>query len=216
MEGDYHKWKRLNTLKQNIRTLDRTVEKDILDGNLNAVAVSVMRQTGMRVGGDESIRGRLVKDCTFGVTTLRAKHAKITPQGTLILNFIGKKGVRHRHVINDKLLVESFGGLLREIRGNDPIFPYHVNNKSTMEYIRHTIGIPDIKNHDLRTYVANEIAVSEISSLPEPTSEKEYRKLRNSVGDVVADKLGNGRYHALNSYIDPALFDVWRKSGWTP
>lgn len=209
------KWKRLYTLKQNISILDNAISRDVGNGDLNAIVVLLMRQTGIRVGGNGSIRGRLVKDATYGATTLRAKHVRITPQNSLIIDFVGKKGVRHHHVIRDPLLVESLRLITNGRSGNDPLFT-GVSKKTTMEYMRRVLGLVDIKNHDLRTLVANDIAISTVKSLPYPNTEKEYRKLRNSVGEVVADTLGNGRYHALNSYIDPTVFDRWKQSGWTP
>jgi hypothetical protein len=42
-----------------------------------------------------------------------------------------------------------------------------------------------------------------------PASEKEYKRLRNQVGDTVASVLGNKRKQALDSYIDPTVFDAW-------
>lgn len=209
------KWKRVNVLHHNIKELDSVLKRDILRGNTDALVVRLMRQTGIRVGGKESIRGRLAKDVTYGATTLKAKHAKITPSGKLILDFIGKKGIRHHHTIEDPVIVGAFRKLLSSRSSNDPIFD-HVTSKSTMRYLRHALNLPYLKNHDLRTHIANDIAITEIKKLPLPKTEKEYRKLRNSVGEVVAQKLGNGRLHALNSYINPLVFSIWRRPGWNP
>lgn len=209
------KWERVNVLHRNMRKLDSILERDVVLGNMNAIAVRLMRHTGIRVGGNEAAEGRAIKDATYGATTLRAKHVKTSPSGTLILHFPGKKGVLHRHVIHDRFLIQAFHKLLHSRSGNDPLFD-SINNKSTMKYLREVLDVPNLKNHDLRTHIATDIAFAEIKKHPRPKTEKEYRKLRNLVGQVVSEKLGNGRYHALNSYINPVVFNNWRKPGWTP
>lgn len=200
------KWDRINFLKRNISKLDSILAHDIVLGNNDAVVVRLMRYTGIRVGGDESIRGRSIKNSTYGATTLRAKHFRMK-KGSILLDFVGKMGIRHQHLIKDPLLVGSIRKLLRNKSRNDPVFP-DVTNKTTMEYIRRALNF-QAKNHDLRTLLANDIAFREVSKFPLPTNEKEYRKFRNAVGQTVSEKLGNGRYHALNSYIDPSVFNSW-------
>ena len=209
------KWDRVKTLHQKILHLDKFLVDGIARGDLDCVVLYLMRRTGIRVGGNESIKGRLIKDATYGASTLRAKHAKIVPSGDLVIDFIGKKGVRHRHVIDDIFLIRAFKDLLRTRTGNDPLFQ-EVTNKSTMSYLRNVLQEPELKNHDLRTYIANAVAISEVKKHKPPKTEKEYRFLRNVVGQLVSEKLGNGRYHALNSYINPKVFDIWRRPGWSP
>ena len=68
---------------------------------------------------------------------------------------------------------------------------------------------------DFRTLKAYSIAKKEIDKRKGPApDEKTFAKWQKEVADVVANKLGNTRAVALNDYINPSLWDKWRKKEW--
>jgi len=66
------------------------------------------------------------------------------------------------------------------------------------------------KTKDFRTAKGTTAAVDLIKKMPRPKNEKEYKKAVKEVGKKVSEVLGNTPAVALQSYIDPAVFSVWR------
>jgi DNA topoisomerase IB len=207
------KYQRGKVLHRAMPRLDARLEADAAT-DLDAAVVRLMRLTGMRVGDESAIKGRLVKDATYGATTLRAKHARITEAGSVVLTFKGKGKVDQRYVLRDPILTEVFRQRLNGRSRNDPLFE-GVTKDTTQAYLRDATGLPDVKNHDLRTYVANTIALAEVRKRKRrPPTMADFKKMRFAVGEAVAKQLGNTRAMALSDYINPAVFDAWRREEW--
>ena len=74
-----------------------------------------------------------------------------------------------------------------------------------------------VKIKDFRSLKANTIARKIIDKKKGPAiTEKKFKKWQLMVADYVAKKLGNTRNVALNDYIDPSLWNKWRKPEWGP
>jgi DNA topoisomerase-1 len=182
--------------------LDR-VNRDIEAGN-NTEEAGVLRliaHTGFRVGGDANTGDVQA----FGATTLRPKH--VTIDGDVVrFDFPGKRGIRQQHEIKDAGIAADLQSRIDS--GNDRLF--QTNDSKVRAYL-HLIG-GDFKVHDFRTWNATDSARQAIEQMPEPQSPKEFWAAVDKVGDIAARKIGDTRKVALESYVDPLVFDGWRQS----
>ena len=206
------KFQRVRELHKAMPELDKALKRDVAAGDDDAIVVGIMRQTGARVGDDANNAGRLVRDHTYGASNLRAKHITVNPSGSVTISYKGKDGVTQRHLIKDPVLAGALAAKKAGKSGNDPMFP-NSNDGSTMAYLRRETGLPNAKNHDLRTYTATGLALSLKTGRP-PKTEKEYKKRRSDIGKAVAKQLGNTPAVTLNTYIDPAVFSDWVNPEW--
>jgi DNA topoisomerase IB len=84
-------------------------------------------------------------------------------------------------------------------------------------YLKNAVGpLNDEGEHplvkDLRTYHANTTAADEIAKhKTAPKSKQEFLQRRKEVATKVSARLGNTPVMALNSYINPSVFDPWLK-----
>jgi DNA topoisomerase-1 len=177
------------------------IEQDMNGRNREEARVlRLIALSGFRVGG-EADTGAKIK--AYGASTLRAEHVKI--EGDVVhFDFIGKLGVRQQHSINDAALVSD---LRARMRRGDALFS--TNDVKVRKYL-HSISDKDFKVHDFRTWNATEAARHAIEQIDAPTSAEEYWSARDKVGDIAAEKIGDTRKIALESYIDPLVFEDWR------
>lgn len=218
--ADYHagqaaaKFQRVSELHDAMPKLKSSLKRDVAAGDDDAIVVDIMRRTGARVGDDANNAGRPVKDHTYGASTLRAKHITVNPSGSVTISYKGKDGVQQRHLIKDPVLAKAITAKKAGKTGNDPLFP-DATDSSTKAYLRDATGLPKVKNHDLRTYVATGVALRAVKSRSKPPATvKEYKKWRSEVGKAVAKQLGNTPAVALSTYINPAVFSDWVDPAW--
>ena len=207
------KFKRTKELHKKTPQLDAALAKDLPKGSEDAMVVAIMRNTGCRVGQESAVQGRLVRDATYGASTLRAKHVKTTPTGSVILDFVGKDKVKQHYVIKDPVLAKAIEKQKKGKSGNDKMFPNSTDSTS-VAYLRRVTGLPKVKNHDLRTHKANAVAILLTKGKRRPATFKDYKKRRFAVGDAVAKQLGNTRAVALSTYINPVVFEPWMRPEW--
>jgi hypothetical protein len=95
--------------------------------------------------------------------------------------------------------------MMQNAKPGEPIF--HVSQaKIRSEWKSHG----GEKVHDIRSYVATEIAKKVLKSLipPNPKTDKEFKNLQLAVATVAAKKLGNRPEESLITYINPKIFEV--------
>jgi DNA topoisomerase-1 len=175
-----------------------------IDGNPVKAVARLMYLEGIRVGSTDEQLGNVK---AYGASTLRAQHAE-DKGNSIHLSFTAKEGIPVDYDITDPELVKYIKGRLAENPGpDDPLFPGATSDK-TMKMLRDASGVPGIKNHDLRTLLANRMAAALLDDWtpPEPKSPKEMGALRKRVGEAVAAQLRNKPAQALSSYINPAIF----------
>lgn len=206
------KWQRVAELDSAMPKLDSRLDTDLGKMDADATVVGIMRHTGCRVGDESAIRGRLVKDATYGASTLRAKHVTVNESGSVSLDFVGKDGVRQRYLIKDPKLAAAIAHHAQGKSRNDPLFP-STSDASTMKYLREATGLPNAKNHDLRTHMANAVALASKGKRP-PKTKKEFQERRKAIGEKVAKQLGNTPAVALSTYVNPIVFADWMKPEW--
>lgn len=210
-----NKYKRTRLFEENVDKIVSSIKKDINSSDAkkaqSALILYIIYKTGLRIGSDNDTKADVK---AYGISTLLNKHINFDPEKKYVyLDFIGKKGVRNKSLIKDPLIYEKLLSL-KTPNWSKEIF--QTSSKTVRNYFN------DLKNNkgkfkikDFRTLKANEIAKKLIDSKkgPAPT-EKKFRKWQLLVADYVAKKLGNTRAVALNDYIDPQLWQKWRKPEW--
>jgi DNA topoisomerase-1 len=176
-----------------------------------ATVVRLLESTLVRVGNEEYARD----NGSYGLTTLRNRHAKVTP-GTLRLVFKAKQGKAADVTVTDRRLVRVVqrcqdlpGQWLFQYEEDDgevrPISSSDVN-----EYLREVAQTP-ITAKDFRTWMGTLIATAELVTLPPPTSESAANAALVKVFDEVAAELRNTRAVSRASYVHPAVVEWYRE-----
>lgn len=178
-----------------------------------AIVVSVMAETLMRVGNDGYARDNK----SFGLTTLRNRHAEFVRDGRARLRFKGKGGQDNEVELDDERLVKLVRGV-QQLPGQ-ALFQYRddeggvqpVDSGQVNDYLRMAMG-DSFTAKDFRTWGGTLAAVQLLSTtaLPAEPSERELQQLQNEVIKSVADALGNTPAVCRKAYIDPCAFAGWR------
>ena len=178
-----------------------------------AVIVSLLDATRVRVGNAEYARDNK----SYGLTTLRNRHVSFIRDGRAMLNFRGKGGVQHEVLIDDKRIVQVVRRC-QELPGqhlfqyiNDegqrcPVDSGHVN-----DYLQEIMG-DNFTAKDFRTWGGTLHAITLLSgiALPATQSERAFKREIVKVVKLVAEQLRNTPAVCRKSYINPAVFDLWR------
>jgi len=166
---------------------------------------------------DEIIRrinaGEDLMDSTFwlkshGATTLEARHVVETPEGVR-LQFMGKKTVWHNHLVKNPELAQM---LLerKKAAGNPMDMLFGIGYAEAFAYV-HKLDGGHFTPHNLRTMLATRMAIAEINNREAPTKEG-YEQAVKEIGEKVSGVLGNDWKEALESYIAPEVWSVWRSA----
>ena len=152
--------------------------------------------------------GESLEDSTFwlkshGATTLEGRHVVESPDGVR-LQFVGKEGVWHDHLIANPQLASML--LARKESAGDAGKLFGVNDTKAAAYVK-TLDHGRLTPKDLRTNRANEIAAEEAGKFdgpPKDSDEGQARKM--AVATTVSKKLGNQPEMCIERYIDPSTW----------
>jgi DNA topoisomerase IB len=168
------------------------------------IVLSLIMQTGIRPGSDEDM---LAEKKAYGATTLEGKHVHQNEDGTLTLDFIGKKGVQNKIVVKDDFLVGILSERAKKVGPDGKIFK--IDNLQLLKYVASLDG-GKFKPKDFRTLIGTKHAMEEIQKTERPADEKSYKKEVIRIAKMVAEKLGNTPAVALKSYISPVVWQEFR------
>lgn len=178
-----------------------------------ALVVAVMADTLVRVGNEDYAR----QNKSFGLTTLRNRHAEFVSGGRARLHFRGKGGQEHDIIVDDKRLAK----LVRDVQQlpGQALFQYRddegrvqpVDSGEVNAYLRAAMG-ETFTAKDFRTWGGTLAAFQRLATtvIPEEPSERALKQLQNEVIKSVADALGNTPAVCRKAYIDPCTFAGWR------
>ncbi|MEJ5963532.1 DNA topoisomerase IB [Pedobacter immunditicola] len=184
--------------------------KEFDEQKVLAICVQVMLKTLIRVGNEFYKQNY----GSFGLSTLRDKHAKINGN-TLKLDFVGKKGVKQEVTLNDKTLARLVKKC-KEIPGQE-LFQYYkqgqerrsVDSGKINDYIREITG-SDFTAKDFRTWGGTLEALRQLAKcITTQEEERPKKKVIVEVLDCVASKLGNTRAVCKSSYVYPLLLEAF-------
>lgn len=206
------KFDRILRFAEHLPALRRQVGKDLARKRLGkekvlACIVRLIDEAYFRVGNERYAR----EHHTYGVTTLRSKHAKITST-KVTFDFIGKSGQEHVKTIDDPTLARIIKQL-DELPGYE-LFRYQdekgnmhdIHSGDVNEYIKKYMG-EEFTAKDFRTWGGTLLATSELikEELEHDASDTARKKVITSVVKRVAKRLGNTPAIARSSYIDPRV-----------
>lgn len=178
-----------------------------------AVIVSMLDGTRARIGNTEYVRNK-----SFGLSTLRNRHVEFVRDGRALLRFRGKGGARHEIAVDDKRLARLVKQC-QELPGQQ-LFQYidddgqrcPVGSGEVNDYLREAMA-GEFTAKDFRTWGATMKAVILLSRtpLPAPPSDRACKARVARVVRRVAKELHNTPAVCRKSYINPAVFEAWRR-----
>jgi DNA topoisomerase-1 len=211
---DGHKYDRLVAFGRALPRLRARVDEDLARRGLPlekvlAAVVQVMELTLIRVGNEEYARA----NGSFGLTTLRDKHARISGSGA-VFEFRGKSGKAHRTGFNDRRLARVVKAC-QDLPGQR-LFQYidddgerrAVESADVNAYLREAMG-EDFSAKDFRTWAATVQAGRALALSPQYASEAEARRNINTCVKAVAGLLGNTAAVCRSAYIHPLVIEAY-------
>ena len=208
------KYARLADFGRVLPRIRRAVERDLRrqgmpQDKVLALVVRLLELTYMRVGNESYA----VTNRSFGITTLRSRHATVT--GTTVrFRFRGKSGKVHQLRLRDRRLARLVGRC-QDLPGqtlftwlDEDERAHPVTSEDVNDYLRRVSGA-DVTARDFRTWAGSVLALRALRAVGEPgTSSQRPRQVAAAMG-LVADGLGNTRTVARGSYVHPAVVDAW-------
>ena len=218
-DGD--KFARMMAFGAALPKLRRRVSRDLaLPGlprdKVLALVVALLDATRIRIGNSRYAE----ENNSFGLTTLRSRHARFVRDGRLLLSFRGKGGVEHDVTVDDRRLAK----LVRRCQQlpGQALFQYldegggrhGIDSGQVNDYLREAMG-EDFTAKDFRTWSATLRAITLMAAtpLPEAASERALADCINETIRTVAAELRNTPAVCRKSYINPVVFTVWRAGG---
>lgn len=211
---DANKFSRMVGFGHALPRIRRRVARDLgLPGlpreKVVATIVRLLEMTFARIGNEEYAR----ENGSFGLTTLRDRHVKISGSTVRFL-FKGKSGreievgVRNRRVARVvKRCEELPGQMLFQYVGFDGD-RRTVTSDDVNQYLRDVSG-QDFTAKDYRTWSATVLAACALRDVGRFESDTEARQNVVAAIDSVARRLGHTRAVCRNSYVHPAVINMY-------
>ncbi len=215
---DAGKFDRLIRFGERLPHLRRILRRDLAlpglpEAKVLAVIVSLLANTGVRIGNEEYARS----NGSYGLTTLRARHVSFAREGRAVLRFRGKSGQAQEARVDDARLVRILrrcqqlpGQILFQYIDDDGARKA-VDSGMVNQYLRDAMG-EEFTAKDFRTWggTISAIALLAGTPLPEARGEAPLKSAIAGVVKAVAERLGNTPAVCRGSYIDPRVFEAWR------
>jgi DNA topoisomerase-1 len=215
---DAGKFDKLIRFGERLPHLRRIVRRDLAlpglpEPKVLAVIVSLLADTGVRIGNEEYARS----NGSYGLTTLRDRHVTFLREGRAVLRFRGKSGQAQEARVDDARLVR----ILRRCQQLPGQFLFQyidddgqrkpVDSGMVNQYLRDAMG-EEFTAKDFRTWggTVSAIALLAKTPLPESSAERPFKSAIVEVVKGVAERLGNTPAVCRSSYIDPRAFEAWR------
>ncbi len=224
-QRDADKFSRMVTFGRALPALRRRLRQDLSGGvkfgdnvpsspdreQVLALLVSLLDATALRIGNAEYAR----ENRTFGLTTLRDRHAKRMAADHLRLRFRGKSGLWQQADIDDPRLVRAVRRC-QQLPGQT-LFQYldehgrrhAVSSGRVNDYLRQAMA-GEFTAKDFRSWQATVQALDLLCALPPPRDERQFRSGVAQVAGQVAQRLGHTPAVCRKAYINPRVFDAWR------
>ena len=217
---DEHKFDRLVEFAAALPAIRDAVARDLAApglprSKLLAAMVRLLDRTYVRVGDERYRRD----NGSFGLTTLRARHVKVT--GDVIrLRFRGKSGKEHDLALCDRRLARIVRRCL-DLPGYE-LFRYVEDGETRTlcatdvnEYLQSVTG-SDYTSKDFRTWGATVIASVLLTRYGLPDSAAERTRTVNRAVRAAAQALGNTLAVCRRSYVHPGVIDAYLENRLPP
>lgn len=210
------KFGRMLAFGKMLPNIRQAIEADLRSHGLSrrkitAIALNLMDQSLIRVGN----RYYANSNQSYGLTTLRDKHVKISGS-EIKFEFVGKKGVPHTISIKDKRLAQLVKKC-RDIPGYD-LFQYYDENgeRRTLEsgdinaYLKE-ITETDFSAKDFRTWGGTVRMISCLDEMLKEEPDQDKEKLVKEAFKTVAKGLGNTPSVCSKYYVHPQIVDIFKE-----
>jgi len=213
-QRDREKFERMLDFGRSLPTLRRAVGCDLAQRKLSrdrllACATRLLDRGFFRIGGEEYAEG----NGSFGLATLQKRHVRLSGEGVMLFEYVGKGGKHRTQRIVDPEAYEVVGKLKRR-HGGTQLLCYRngrgwapVRSDDVNAYIQEHIG----ESHsakDFRTWHATVLAAVSLAVLGERArTETARRRLVSHATREVSRYLGNTPTVCRDSYIDPRVFE---------
>ena len=209
-DGD--KYDRLVAFGRALPRLRRQIDRDLARRGLPrekvvAAAVRVMEITLIRVGNEEYVKANR----SFGLTTLRNRHARIGSEKT-VFEFRGKSGKVHTASFSDRRLARILKAC-QDLPGqhlfqylDDEGHRHSVESVDVNAYIRDALG-DDFSAKDFRTWAGTLAAARALVEAPGKGGPSKMRIV--TCVRAVAGVLGNTPAVCRKAYIHPAVLSTY-------
>jgi DNA topoisomerase-1 len=215
-DRDGLKFERMIAFGRGLPRLRARVERDLARRGLPrekviAAVVRLMELTLIRVGNEAYVK----ENKSFGLTTLRDRHAKLSGVGG-IFEFRGKSGKVHKTGFRDRRLARIVKAC-QEVPGQR-LFQYldaeggrrSVESADVNAYIRESLG-GDFSAKDFRTWAGTLGAARALCQRPKATSATEAKRNVTDCVKAVASLLGNTAAVCRGSYIHPLVLEAYEQ-----
>lgn len=174
-----------------------------------AIVIRLLEITHIRVGNEEYAS----KNHSFGLTTLRDKHAKVN--GSQVhFEFRGKSGVEHVIDFHDRKLAAVIKAC-QDLPGQE-LFQYEdaqgnrhrIGSQDVNTYLKSTTG-RDFTAKDFRTWAGTVLAALSLRSFGKASSETEAKKKVVAAIKLVAAELGNTAAVCRKCYVHPRVISAY-------
>ena len=218
MTRDDAKFDRMIAFGDALPRLRRRLRRDLaLPGlpreKVLAVIVSLLDVTRVRIGNEAYARDNK----SYGLTTLRNRHAAFIRDGRVRFSFRGKGGADHEVVVDDRRLArivrrcQQLPGQMLFQYVDDAGARRAITSDLVNAYLQEITGA-EFTAKDFRTWGATVRAYTLMAKteLPERPSERALKSCVVAAIKQVAAELRNTPAVCRKSYINPAVFDGWR------
>ena len=208
---DDRKFERIAAFGAALPRLRKAVDADLRRRGLPrekvvAAVVALLDETSLRIGNEQYARDNR----SYGLTTLRSRHA-VAGTRSVRLRFKGKSGRQYDVGLKDRRLA-SVVRRCQDLPGQR-LFQFEdaatgtwqaVMSDDVNAYIHAAIG-DEYSAKDFRTWHGTLAAFEALASGDRPTNRREQAAAVLAAVDEAAERLGNTRAVARQSYVHPAV-----------
>ena len=176
-----------------------------------ACAVRLIDLGFFRIGGEQYAE----ENGSYGLATLRKDHVRVTANGEVELEFVGKSGKLWHRCVAEPEVVDVVRALKRRRGGGPELLAFRgpggwvdVRSTDINAFLREVTG-GDATAKDFRTWSATVLAAIGLAVSTHATTETDRKRAIARVVREVADKMGNTAAVCRASYIDPRVIDLY-------
>ena len=208
---DENKYERMIAFGQALPRIRKRLARDMARPGLGrekvlATMVRLLETTLVRVGNEEYARA----NGSIGLSTMRDRHVRFKPGGTLQFDFKGKSGVRHSINLKDPRLADIVRRT-QDLPGQE-LFQYidengtqqRISSDDVNNYLR-TIAGAEFSAKDFRTWAGTVLAALALRQFARFDTKAQARKNLVAAVERVAERLGNTPSVCRKCYIHPVV-----------
>lgn len=202
------KTKALRKLSGSIDSLRKKLKADLKSDDekarLTALVISIIDETGERVGNDSS-----AKDGHYGVTGFQNGHISVSGNKVTI-KYVGKSGVDQKKEFTNS----SVAGMLKDCKDacrgkSSSVFKTSSGVKITGKVVNSYLSEFGITAKDIRGYKANSLLVAALKKAGYPKDEDERKAKFKSAVEEVAEAVGHQSSTFKTHYMLPGIEDSY-------